>query len=67
MFILLHIAEGNGQSILYGSLKQRFKLKRIKSEEEGGSLFDGEFKLNLLTLVDAKLVLRTKGTEAEIG
>lgn len=67
MFILLHINEGTNRSILFGDLKQKFRLKRMKAEDEGGSNFNGEFRLNLLSLVEHKLVLRAKGVECDIG
>lgn len=39
----------------------------MKSDDEGGSVFDGEFRLNLLSLVEHKLVLRDKGLDIVIG
>lgn len=33
LFILLHILEGKNNSILFGDLKQKFKLKRVKTSD----------------------------------
>ena len=67
MFILLHISEGKKQAMLFGDLRQKFKLKRVKAVEETGSVFDGEFKLNLLGLVEHKLVFRDRGLDTTIN
>ena len=67
LFILLHIAEGKDNSTLFGDLRQKLKLKRLKTLEEGGSVFESEFRLNLLTLVEQKLVLREKGLDPIIN
>jgi len=62
MMILLHLDESPQKRLIYGDLKLRFKPKKQprKEDEENDAGIYRELNLNLLTLVEYKLVKRTK-------
>lgn len=62
--ILLHLDEAPQKRMIYGDLKLRFRPRRLRSkeEQEDPSTYR-ELNLNLLTLVEQKLIKRTKELE----